>query len=367
VSDYVVKNWPQNYSGRGRPYDFGAYEVSAPPKGYIFHRALEEGIPFYNYGEALAGLSPLPDKDRNNQETAQNAQVLRLTNSDIALNGGCYDSDVAIFNPVGASSVDIYDSSLPPGAAPGSHSRFDCFNTRLQSQLATNSVPFFNYVVLPLDHTQGVAVGKRTPNADVANNDWALGQIVDAISHSSIWRSSLILVVEDDSQDGADHVDAHRIPALVISPYTQQGAVVRDRYDQLSFLRTAEIIMGMKPLNLAEALAVPLYRAMTRYPVNSARYNAIVPSVDMTETNPATAANRRASEGLPLNSVDLVPQRKLDAMLWHYRHGFGSTPPPPGPNASGKDESSRDESDDAALRNPRAIAKRLRRLANAGG
>ena len=298
VSDYVVKNWPQNYSGRGRPYDFGAYEVSAPPKGYVFQRALKQSIPFYNYGEALAGLSPLPDKDRNDQETAENAEVLRLTNSDIALNGGCYDSDVAIFNPVGASSVDIYDSSLPPGAPPSSHSRFDCFNTRFQSQLATNSVPRFNYIVLPLDHTQGVAVGKRTPNADVADNDWALGQVVDAISHSSIWNSSLILVMEDDSQDGADHVDAHRIPTLAISPYTKRGAVVHGRYDQLSFLRTAEIIMGMKPLNLAEALAVPLYHAMTGSPGNAAPYDAITPNVDMTATNPEHRRQPPSVEGL---------------------------------------------------------------------
>jgi hypothetical protein len=367
VSDYVVKNWPQNYSGRGRPYDFGAYEVSAPPKGYIFQRALKQNIPFYNYGEALAGLSPLPDKDRNDQETAENAEVLRLTNSDIALNGGCYDSDVAIFNPVGASSVDVYDSSLPGGAAPNSHSRFDCFNTRFQSQLATNSVPPFNYIVLPLDHTQGVAVGKRTPNADVANNDWAVGQVVDAISHSSIWHHSLILVMEDDSQDGADHVDAHRIPALAISPYTKKGAIVHGRYDQLSFLRTAEIIMGMKPLNLAEALAVPLYHAMTGTPGNSAPYDAIRPNVNMTATNPNTAVNRQASSGLQLNALDQVPQRKLDAMLWHYRHGFGSSPPPPGPNASTEDNARRDESGDAALGHPTAIAKRLRRLAGAGG
>jgi phospholipase C len=194
-----------------------------------------------------------------------------------------------------------------------------------------------------------------------------VGQVVDAISHSSIWHSSLILVMEDDSQDGADHVDAHRIPALAISPYTKRGAVVHGRYDQLSFLRTAEIIMGMKPLNLAEALAVPLYYAMTGTAGNSAPYDAIRPNVNMTATNPNTTANRQASSGLPLNSLDQVPQRKLDAMLWHYRHGFGSSPPPPGPNASAEDSARRDESSDAALGHPRAIAKRLRHLAASDG
>jgi YVTN family beta-propeller protein len=363
VSDYVTKNWPQNYAGRGRPYDFGAYEVSAPPKGYIFQRALHENVSFYNYGEALAGLSPLPDKDRTPEETAENAQILSLTNSDVQANGGCYDSDVAIFSsPLGQGPFDVYDSSLPPGAPPTDHSRFECFKTRFQAQLLTNTVPSFSYIVLPLDHTQGVLPGARTPDADIADNDWATGQIVDLISHSSIWNSSLILVMEDDSQDGADHVDAHRIPALVASPYTQQGAVVHNRYDQLSFLRTMEIIVGMKPLNLAEALAVPLYNAMTPTPGNSAPYNAIMPSVDMTATNPATAANVRASAGLPLNSVDQVPQRQLDAILWRYRHGASAAPPPPGPNASAEDSQGRDEAGDEALGRPADFARQLKHL-----
>jgi len=361
VSDYVVKNWPQNYAGRGRPYDFGAYEVSKPPNDYLFHRALHEGVSFYNYGEALAGVSPFPDKDRTPEATAENLQVLDGSRSDIQIVGGCYDSDVAIFTRFG-TSLDVYDSSVPPGAAPGSQSRFDCFKSRFQAQLAGNSVPAFNYMVLPLNHTQGVKPGARTPDADVASNDWGLGQIVDQISHSSIWNSSLILVVEDDSQDGADHVDAHRIPALVISPYTQRGAVVHDRYDQLSFLRTLEIIVGLKPLHLAEALAVPLYKAITPNPGNNAPYSAIMPSVNMTATNPATPANVRASAGLPLNAVDQVPQRQLDGILWQYRHGAGSTPPPPGPNASAADSGGRDESGDKALGQPSAFAQQLKHL-----
>jgi YVTN family beta-propeller protein len=364
VSDYVVKNWPQNYAGRGRPYDFGAYEVSSPPKGYIFQRALHDNVSFYNYGEALAGLSPLPDKDRTPEETAENAQVLNISHSDIQLAGGCYDSDVAIFDspPIGTALADVYDSSLPPGAKPTDHSRFECFKSHFQAQLLTHSVPSFSYTVLPLNHTQGVLPGARTPDADVASNDWGLGQIVDLISHSSIWNSSLILVMEDDSQDGADHVDAHRIPALVISPYTQRGAVVHDRYDQLSFLRTMEIIVGMRPLNLAEALAVPLYHAMTPDSANSVPYNAIMPSVDMTATNPATAANLRASAGLPLNAVDQVPQQQLDAILWRYRYGASAVPPPPGPNASAEDSQGRDEAGDEALGRPADSARQLKRL-----
>jgi len=363
VSDYVVKNWHQNYAGRGRPYDFGSYVVSAPPRGYIFERMINEGISFFNYGEALAGLSPFPDKDRTPAETAMNAQV--LTKSDVQLfgppPGPCYDSDLSNSTSFD-THVQVYDSSKPPGAPLTARSRFDCFRLRFQSQLATGSVPAFNYIVLPNDHTEGLRVGARTPDAQIASNDWGMGQIVDEISHSSIWNSSLILVMEDDSQDGADHVDAHRIPALAISPYTKRGAVVHTRYDQLSMLRTAEIVMGLKPLNLAEALAVPMYDAFGKSPSNSQPYDAIVPGLDMTAVNPNTARNRRASAGLPLNGLDRVPQRRLDAILWHFRHGFDSIPPPPGPNASGLDTH---ESGDKAEAEADfgALQRRLRALA----
>jgi DNA-binding beta-propeller fold protein YncE len=359
VSDYVTKNWHQNYGGRNRPYDFGSFMVSAPPKGYIFQRMLQDGVSFYNYGEGLAGLSPFEDKDRTQAETDLNSQVLDPSRTDVQINGGCYDSDISIFDTpaVGPKTGSVYDSTLSGVSSPPDVSRFDCFKTRFDNQVATDSVPTFNYISLPLDHTQGVSPGDRTPDADVANNDYGLGEMVDEISHSSIWGSSLILVVEDDSQDGADHVDAHRIPAMVISPYTQQGAVVHNRFDQLSFLRTLEIISGMKSLNLAEALAVPLYNAMTPNPGNSAPYNAIVPSVNMSQTNAKTPANVAATRGVDLEGTDQVPQAVLDRMLWHYAHGFKSAPPPPGPNASSEDS----KAADAGSIEQKAIVRQIRR------
>jgi DNA-binding beta-propeller fold protein YncE len=339
VSDYVVKGWHQNYSGRGRPYDFGSYVVSQPPKGYIFQRAENEGVSYFNYGEALAGLSPLPDKDRDatNEETNLAAKI--LTHSDIGTpQPGCYDSDISNSSVLGQNQIEVYDSSLPPGAPPGSHSRFDCFMARFSGQVATGGVPAFNYMVLPQNHTEGTTPGRRTPDAQIASNDWGLGQIVDLISHSSIWNESLILVIEDDSQDGADHVDAHRIPALAISPWTQRGAVIHTRYDQLSFLRTAEIITGLKSLHLAEALATPLYDAFGTSPANAEPYNAVTPSVDMTARNTAATAGARESSRLPLNQLDRIPQRTLDKLLWKYRHGPHAEAPPAGPNAVGEEK-----------------------------
>ncbi|MDX6638607.1 MAG: hypothetical protein QOJ01_2118, partial [Solirubrobacterales bacterium] len=344
VSDYVIRNWHQNYAGRGRPYDFGSYEVSAPPKGYLFERMLQAGISFFNYGEALAGLSPFPDKDKTGAEQATAEQV--LGNSDVGLVVGtppplpnvCYDSDLSNSTVLSQGAVQVYDSSLPPGAPSGSHSRFACFKARFQLQLATTGVPTFNYIVLPNDHTEGTTPGRRTPFAEVASNDWALGQIVDTISHSSIWKHSLIVVQEDDSQDGADHVDAHRIPALAISPYAKRGAVVHTRYDQISILRTVELVMGLKPKNLAEALGVPLYNAFSGAPKNSSPYRAITPKVDMTAVNHAkTTPAAKVSANLPLSTLDQVSQSTLDGILWKFVHGSHAHPPPAGPNASTSD------------------------------
>ena len=147
-----------------------------------------------------------------------------------------------------AGAPEVYDSSLPPGAPPGATSRFDCFkNAYFTPQLAQNKVPKFNCIMLTNNHTVGTTPGQRTPRAMVAENDYALGQMVDLISHSPMWPKSMILVIEDDSQDGADHVDAHRIPALAISPYAKRGAVVHTRYDFLSFIRTLEIMLGHGP------------------------------------------------------------------------------------------------------------------------
>jgi hypothetical protein len=265
---------------------------------------------------------------------------------------GCFPNDASsggvdeVLSAGPGPDIEVYDSPLPqPGdgqtqqAAPASaESRFDCFKQRFEQQLADDAVPQFTYMTLANDHTAGTRPGRRTPNAMIAENDWALGETIDLISKSPVWEDSLILVIEDDSQDGADHVDAHRIPALVISPYADEGAVVHTRYDFLSFIRTLEIATGMDPLNLFDALAVPLYDVFTPTPDNDAPYDAIVPNVDLTERNTEASTNAALSKKLPLGFTDRTPQRYLDRILWQYVHGEDSEPPPPGPNASGLDE-----------------------------
>jgi hypothetical protein len=160
--------------------------------------------------------------------------------------------------------------------------------------------------------------------------------MVDAISHSSIWPSTAIFVQEDDSQDGMDHVDSHRSPGFVISPWARHGAVVHQRYDQYSMLRTAELISGIYPLSLNDALATPMYRAFihgSEQP-NNAPYDVIAPTQDIAQTNGASAVAAKVSAALPWNRLDAVPQEISDKVLWAAVHGISSPPPAPGPNAS---------------------------------
>jgi DNA-binding beta-propeller fold protein YncE len=344
VTDYVTKNWHQNYGGRGRPYDFGVYAVTWPSTGFMFDQAERQDIPYFNYGEAIAGTVPLTDKDRT---PAENQQVQRkFANSDLGAPVGCFPND-AYVGKNGISMQEAYDSSPPPGAPPTAESRFDCFKQRFALQEAQGKVPALNYIVLPNDHTQGVSPGRRTPRAMVAENDYALGQVVDLVSHSSVWDTSMILVIEDDSQDGADHLDAHRIPAFAISPYAKPGAVVHTRYDFPSVIRTLEIPLGMNPMTLADALGVPMYDAFDSSRTNAAPYSVIPPKIDIDARNANTAANRRAMAGVEVGKLDSVPQRKLDQILWRAIKGWSSTPPPPGPNASGKDEAEEEAEEEA--------------------
>lgn len=355
VSDYVVKNWHQNYAGRGRPYDFGVYAVTWPSQLFLFDQAEEQSISYFNYGEAVAGTVPLNDLDRTPEENAQVAR--KFANSDLGpVEPGpqplppapCFSNDASSGGRNVITGQEVFDSSRPPGANPANtESRFECFAGRFQQQLASpEGVPAFNYITLPNDHTNGTTPGARTPRAMIAENDLALGEVVELISKSEIWEKSLILVVEDDSQDGLDHVDAHRIPAFAISPYARRGAVVHNRYDFLSFIRTLEIVIGMEPLNLFDATAVPMYDAFDADPSDNLEpYEAIVPEIDLLERNAETAPNAALSEALPLEYTDRTPQRILDHILWQSVHGPLSQPPPPGPNASGLDEAAWSDSD----------------------
>lgn len=327
ANDYVQKALAANYSNRNRGFDFGIYPVTAPPRDYIFDQAVRQGISFRDYGEAV-GTTP----------TSNAAN--RSTYSGVAANtDAAYPNNVFIgcLRP-GVVTTCTQDSGVYKGTGKpiGSQSRFNTWYPEFAQQVASGTVPTLNYMILPNDHTNGTTTGDYTPQAMIADNDLGLGQIVDAISHSSIWSSTAIFVVEDDSQDGADHVDSHRMPAFVISPWARHGAVVHTAYDQYSMLRTAELIAGIDPLSLNDALATPMYDAFLsgNTAPDATPYNVVAPTQDIGQKNGGTAALARVSNQLPWNRIDAVPQEISDQTLWASVHGARASPPGPGPNAS---------------------------------
>jgi len=336
TSDYVHRTWRQNYAGRRYPSDAWFYQIAYPQTGFLFDRATEQGISWVNLGEAAAHLVPLQligitDRDEDAEDAA--GQASRLAHSDLGpLLGGCYDPFIGAddLNP----SIRLYDSSKPAGAPEPSLSRFDCFKTKFAAWEQSDTLPQFVYMTLPNDHTNGATPGRHSPRAMVADNDRALGQVIDLISHSKYWSSSAIFVVEDDSQDGFDHQDAHRIPAFVVSPYAKTG-VVSTPYDMVSAIRSMELILGLRPLNLFDSQAAPMYDAFTSQPSNAAPFDARAPTYDLLEENPArpSSAATRAGTKFDTSLPDRISQRLLDKIIWQSVHGTNSSPPPPGPNA----------------------------------
>lgn len=167
--------------------------------------------------------------------------------------------------------------------------RFAAWRGDFERQLKAGRVPRFNYLWLPNDHTNGADARIRTPQQFVAQNDAALGLLVETVSRSPVWKDSLILVEEDDAQNGPDHVDATRIVALAAGPHVRRGAVVSDRYDQLSALRTVGLLLGLRPLNLNDRMAVPLFGVFDARP-NLAPYAAPPPSASLSDADRARYA-----------------------------------------------------------------------------
>jgi hypothetical protein len=324
--DYAQKATAANYSNRRGTYDFGIFPVTFPPKFFIFDQAAKQGVSFRDYGEAVGALptGAMPSR-------TELAKV--LAGFDAA-----YPNNLAIgCLSAGNPATCTQDSGLYNGTGTlfAGQSRFNVWYPEFRAQVASGTVPAFNYMILPNDHTNGTTTNDPTPQAMIADNDLGLGQIVDAISHSSIWPSTAIFVVEDDSQDGADHVDSHRSPALVISPWARHGAVVHGRYDQYSMLRTIELILGLDPLALNDALATPMYGAFisgSQKPDDTA-YTVRSPTYPLTAKNSASAADAKLSNEIPWNRLDAVPQEISDAILWASARGHAAVPSP-GPNAS---------------------------------
>jgi acid phosphatase len=310
ANTYVQKNWPANYSspGRNRPYDFeggnsATSPGSNPADAFIWNKLDDAHIDFRNYGFRVFGGQVADTDPRLAAKTDFNFQGYDLSKPD--------------------SYSNLLGSTQPTRIAE--------WLKEFNQYEANSNLPAVEFVRLPNDHTSGSRAGAPTPQAYVADNDWALGQLVEAVSHSKDWMSTAIFVVEDDAQNGPDHVDAHRTIAQVISPYTQTGQVDSTFYSQVSMLRTIELIVGLAPMTQYDAAATPMLNSFsdTR---NRRPYTAIKPAqslLDQKNLAPAPPPGGHVNDPYDWSMADQVPEQVLNQMIWQSVRGQNSQMPTP--------------------------------------
>src|SRR6202041_1709673 len=190
----------------------------------------------------------------------------------------------------------------------------DCAETFIR-ELAefekTNSLPRFMVMSLGEDHTTGTRPGPYPPRACVASNDLALGKIVEAVSHSKYWPEMAIFVIEDDAQNGPDHVDAHRTVGLVISPYTKRKVLDSTQYSTVSMIRTMELILGLAPLSQFDAAARPMFASFTEKP-DLSPYTPEPARIDLNQVNAPTAYGADRSMKMDFDEYDKIDDFELN-------------------------------------------------------
>jgi Phosphoesterase family len=212
------------------------------------------------------------------------------------------------------------------------------FQMMLQKDPTGGAVPTLTLIRLPEDHTVAAKSGKHAPQAYLADNDYALGEIVQAVSNSAIWNSTAIFVIEDDAQSGVDHVDAHRTTAYVISPFIKAHSIDHHFHNTDGFLKTIELLLGLHPLSQYDAVADPILD-WDDSPTNAEPFKAIMPSKDLIgATNPTASALRhddprfklaRDSDAMDFTHADAAPALRMDQITWQTVRGTHSVMPTP--------------------------------------
>jgi len=307
ATDYLEKTVPSNYSARGRTYDYEGTnrgvvpedDAAEPASGYLWNLAERKGITFRNYGEFVVPSrrdadDPLPPGYRGNK-------------------------------PFLFSNT----SPLYPGFDLGirDQHRVDVWLDEFKQYVERGTMPALEIVRLPNDHTSGAAAGRPTPRAALADNDLALGRMVEAVSRSPLWAKTVIFVLEDDAQNGPDHVDAHRSPLFVISAYSRPGVIHRFA-NTTDVLRTIEEILDLPSMSQFDHFGRPLRDIWASEP-DARPYTPLVPSVSLDEVNPRGTRGARESSRLDLRIEDAADEALFNQVLW--RAVKGETTPYPRP------------------------------------
>lgn len=302
ATDVVEKIWPTNYGRRGGVYlSEGGYglrnqygNLSAPPDGYIWDFANRAGVSVRSYGEFARWKTK----------------------------GGPVEATVPGLDGKVHPSYPPYDLDIPDNR------RIDVWLEEFREFEKNGNLPRLSIVRLGNDHTSGTRPGAPTPRAMIAENDLALGRLVEAISHSRFWKESAIFVLEDDAQNGPDHVDSHRSIALVVSPFTKRAALDSTLYTTSGVLRTMELILGLPPMSQYDAAATPMYNAF-QTTANASPFKVRPANIPFDERNAADAWGAAASMAMNFAEADMTPEYELNEIIWKAVRGAESPMPPP--------------------------------------
>ncbi|HEX9513680.1 MAG TPA: beta-propeller fold lactonase family protein [Puia sp.] len=289
ANDYLEKNWVTSYGGRGGTYDGEGNRAIANNKGgFIWDHCQRAGVDYRTYGEFADNGKP-------------NIPVLQ-----------------GHFCP----SYTGWDLKVRDTVRVGQWKRdFD-------SLLAAGALPRLNTVRLGNDHTEGLKKGRPTPFAHVADNDLAVGEFIEYLSKSPIWKESVVLILEDDAQNGPDHVDAHRSPVYIAGGLVKHHFIDHTMYSTTSVLRTIELILGIPPMSQYDAAATPLWRCFSTTP-DLTPFNAVPANIDLTEKNIAWNELAKKSAGLDFAREDRIPENLFNEILWKGIRGMNAKVPAP--------------------------------------
>jgi YVTN family beta-propeller protein len=288
ATDYLEKNWPTSYGGRGGNYPGeGSIVIANNKNGFLWDDCQRNGVSFRSYGEFV-------------DDNKANIPVLK-------------DKFCKKYRGWDMSTRDTV--------------RFGQWKHDFDSLLAIDEVPQLSTMRFGNDHTEGLRLNKPTPFAHVADNDLAVGMFIDYLSHSKLWATSLVVIVEDDAQNGPDHVDAHRSTAYLAGGYIKQGFVDHTAYTTTGLLRTIELILGLPPMTQYDAAAVPLWRCFNNTPDHPA-FTARPSNIDLNLKNLAENKWQRKSEKFNFANEDRIDDREFNEVIWRAVKGLDSPCPP---------------------------------------
>jgi DNA-binding beta-propeller fold protein YncE len=302
ATDFVEKVWPLVYSKNGWSYVFeGDDPIAIPTAGYLWDAAARAGVSLRNYGEFLGFAAESPG----------------------SVYTGRFEGKGENLGPYTCPFYPGFDLEISDNA------RVDLWLKEFREFEKKGAMPRLEIVRLGNDHTAGTKKGSLTPRAYVADNDLALGRLVEALSRSPFWKETAVFVVEDDAQNGSDHVDAHRTVAFVVSPWTRRGgAVDPTMYSTTSMLRTMELILGLPPLSQHDASATPMSNAFNDTP-DLTPFRHRPAEVPLYEENAEGAPMQALSETWDFSREDAAPDIGLNEAVWQSVRGAGSPMPSP--------------------------------------